>query len=71
MNPAEYMCYQRVANMEPFPESQPAPANPPVTFLPQHPYQQPPANEPMYTNTSFQQAPGPRAQFSFPKEQSV
>ncbi|KAM9359365.1 nectin 1b isoform 1-T1 [Symphorus nematophorus] len=71
LNPAEYMSYQRVCNMEHFPESQPAPAYPPpVTFLPQHPYQQQPPNEPMYSNTSFP-APGPRAPFTFPKEQSV
>ncbi|XP_070685941.1 nectin 1b isoform X1 [Pempheris klunzingeri] len=70
LNPAEYMSYQRVCNMEPFPESQPAPAYPPVTFLPQHPYAQHPPNEPMYSNTSFP-APGPRAPFTFPKEQSV
>ncbi|XP_070825755.1 nectin 1b isoform X1 [Chaetodon trifascialis] len=70
LNPAEYMSYQRVCNMEHFPESQPAPAYPPVTFLPQHPYQQHPPSEPMYSNTSFP-APGPRAPFTFPKEQSV
>ncbi|XP_076590386.1 nectin 1b isoform X6 [Chaetodon auriga] len=70
LNPAEYMSYQRVCNMEHFPESQPAPAYPPVTFLPQHPYQQHPPSEPMYSNTSFP-APGPRAPFPFPKEQSV
>ncbi|XP_036978875.1 nectin cell adhesion molecule 1b isoform X1 [Acanthopagrus latus] len=70
LNPAEYMSYQRVCNMEHFPESQPAPAYPPVTFLPQHPYQQHPPTEPMYSNTSFP-APGPQAPFKFPKEQSV
>nr|XP_033488266.1 nectin cell adhesion molecule 1b isoform X1 [Epinephelus lanceolatus] len=70
LNPAEYMGYQRVCNMEHFPESQPAPAYPPVTFLPQHPYTQLPPNEPTYSNTSFP-APGPRAPFTFPKEQSV
>ncbi|XP_023260679.1 nectin-1 isoform X1 [Seriola lalandi dorsalis] len=70
LNPAEYMSYQRICNMEHFPESQPAPAYPPVTFLPQHPYAQQPSNEPMYSNTSFS-APGPRAPFTFPKEQSV
>ncbi|XP_037631947.1 nectin cell adhesion molecule 1b isoform X1 [Sebastes umbrosus] len=70
LNPAEYMSYQRVCNMEHFPESQPAPAYPPVTFLPQHPYAQQPPNEPTYSNTSFT-APGPRAPFTFPKEQSV
>ncbi|XP_049920826.1 nectin cell adhesion molecule 1b isoform X1 [Epinephelus moara] len=70
LNPAEYMGYQRVCNMEHFPESQPAPAYPPVTFLPQHPYTQQPPNEPTYSNTSFP-APGPRAPFTFPKEQSV
>ncbi|XP_026185976.1 nectin 1b isoform X1 [Mastacembelus armatus] len=70
LNPAEYMSYQRICNMEHFPESQPAPAYPPVTFLPQHPYTQQPSNEPMYSNTSFP-APGPRAPFTFPKEQSV
>lgn len=73
LNPAEYMSYQRVANMEPYPESQPAPAYPPVTFLPQHPYAQQPPNEPMYSNTSTfsAPAPGPRAPYTFPKEQSV
>ncbi|XP_044057404.1 nectin cell adhesion molecule 1b isoform X1 [Siniperca chuatsi] len=70
LNPAEYMSYQRVCNMEHFPESQSAPTYPPVTFLPQHPYTQHPPNEPMYSNTSFP-APGPRAPFTFPKEQSV
>ncbi|XP_051254127.1 nectin cell adhesion molecule 1b isoform X5 [Dicentrarchus labrax] len=70
LNPAEYMSYQRVCNIEHLPESQPAPAYPPVTFLPQHPYTQHPPNEPMYSNTSFS-APGPRAPFTFPKEQSV
>ncbi|XP_063348462.1 nectin cell adhesion molecule 1b isoform X3 [Pelmatolapia mariae] len=70
LNPAEYMSYQRVCNMEQFPESQPAPAYPPVTFLPQHPYTQHPSNEPMYSNTSFP-THGPRAPFTFPKEQSV
>ncbi|XP_035009638.1 nectin cell adhesion molecule 1b isoform X2 [Hippoglossus stenolepis] len=73
LNPAEYMSYQRVCNMEHFPESQPAAAYPPppVTFLPQHPYTQQPASEPMYSNTSFAAPPGPRAPFTFPKEQSV
>ncbi|TWW76905.1 hypothetical protein D4764_12G0002950 [Takifugu flavidus] len=70
LNPAEIMCYPRVCNTEPFPEPQPAPAYPPVTFLPQNPYQQHPTNEPTYSNTGFP-APGPRAPFSFPKEQSV
>ncbi|KAF1394409.1 hypothetical protein PFLUV_G00026910 [Perca fluviatilis] len=70
LNPAEYMSYQRVCNMEHFPESQPAPAYPPVTFLPQHAYTQQPPNEPTYSNTSFP-APDPRALFTFPKEQSV
>ncbi|XP_031719271.1 cyclin-K-like isoform X3 [Anarrhichthys ocellatus] len=70
LNPAEYMSYQRVCNMEPFPESQPAPTFPPTTFLPQHPYAQHPPNEPTYSNTSFP-APGPGAPFTFPKEQSV
>ncbi|XP_028428699.1 uncharacterized protein LOC114552239 [Perca flavescens] len=70
LNPAEYMSYQRVCNMEHFPESQPAPAYPPVTFLPQHAYTQQPPNEPTYSNTSFP-APDPRAPFTFPKEQSV
>lgn len=70
LNPAEYMSYQHVCNMEPYSESQPAPACPPSTFLPQHPYVQPPPNEPTYSNTSFT-APGPRAPFTFPKEQSV
>ncbi|XP_051813643.1 nectin cell adhesion molecule 1b isoform X1 [Acanthochromis polyacanthus] len=77
LNPAEYMSYQRVCNMEPFPESQPTQAYPPVTFLPQHPYpQHPPGSggggggEPMYSNTSFP-AHGPRAPYTFPKEQSV
>ncbi|XP_069390095.1 nectin cell adhesion molecule 1b isoform X2 [Paralichthys olivaceus] len=71
LNPAEYMSYQRVCNMEHFPESKPAAAYPPpVTFLPQHPYTQQPPSEPMYSNTSFT-APGPRAPFTFPKEQSV
>ncbi|XP_036070795.1 nectin cell adhesion molecule 1b isoform X2 [Oryzias melastigma] len=70
LNPAEYMSYQRACNTEPHPESQPAPAYPPVTFLPQHPYAQQPSNEPMYSNTSFP-AHGPRAPFTFPKEQSV
>ncbi|CAB1447976.1 unnamed protein product [Pleuronectes platessa] len=73
LNPAEYMSYQRVCDMEPFPSAQPAAAYPPppVTFLPQHPYTQPPASEPMYSNTSFAAPPGPRAPFTFPKEQSV
>ncbi|KAM7398980.1 hypothetical protein PAMP_018277 [Pampus punctatissimus] len=70
LNPAEYMSYQRICNVEHFPESQPAQAYPPVTFLPQHSYPQHPSNEPMYSNTSFS-APGPRAPFTFPKEQSV
>ncbi|XP_068563600.1 uncharacterized protein [Cebidichthys violaceus] len=70
LNPAEYMSYQRVCNMEPFPKSQPAPAFPPTTFLPQQPYVQHPPSEPTYSNTSFP-APGPRAPFTFPKEQSV
>ncbi|AWO98659.1 putative poliovirus receptor-related protein 1-like [Scophthalmus maximus] len=70
LNPAEYMSYQRICNMEHVPESQPAAAFPPVTFLPQHPYAQQPASEPMYSNTGFS-APGPRAPFTFPKEQSV
>ncbi|XP_056296456.1 nectin cell adhesion molecule 1b isoform X2 [Pseudoliparis swirei] len=69
LNPAEYMTYQRVCNMEHFPESQPA--YPPSTFLPQHPYAQHPPSEPTYSNTSFPAAPGPRAPFTFPKEQSV
>ncbi|KAM9853241.1 nectin 1b isoform 1-T1 [Aulostomus maculatus] len=70
LNPAEYMSYQQ--NMEHVPEPQPQPAQafPPVTFLPQHPYMQPPSNEPMYSNTSFS-APAPQAPFTFPKEQSV
>ncbi|KAM6932099.1 nectin 1b isoform 1-T1 [Lycodopsis pacificus] len=70
LNPAEYMSYQRVCNMEPFPESQPAPAFPPTTFLPQHPYAHHPPSEPTYSNTSFP-PPGPGAPFTFPKEQSV
>ncbi|KAM7412709.1 hypothetical protein PAMA_020201 [Pampus argenteus] len=70
LNPAEYVSYQRICNVEHFPESQPAQAYPPVTFLPQHSYPQHPSNEPMYSNTSFS-APGPRAPFTFPKEQSV
>lgn len=70
LNPAEYMSYQRVCNMDQYPESQPAPAYPPVTFLPQHPYAQHPSNEPTYSNTGFP-AHGPRAPFTFPKEQSV
>lgn len=70
LNPAEYMGYQRVCNIEQLPESQSAPACPPVTFLPQHPYTQHPTNEPMYSNTSFP-TNAPRAAFSFPKEQSV
>ncbi|XP_068613287.1 nectin-1-like [Brachionichthys hirsutus] len=71
LNPAEYMTYQPVCNMDHFPESQPAaPTYSPSTFLPQHPYQQQPPNEPMYSNTSFPAA-GPRAPFTFPKEQSV
>ncbi|XP_032361869.1 nectin 1b isoform X1 [Etheostoma spectabile] len=70
LNPAEYMGYQRVCNMEHFPESQPAPAYPPVTFLPQHAYTQQAPNEPTYSNTSFP-ATDPRAPFTFPKEQSV
>ncbi|KAA8594098.1 hypothetical protein FQN60_004932 [Etheostoma spectabile] len=69
LNPAEYMGYQRVCNMEHFPESQPAPAYPPVTFLPQHAYTQQAPNEPTYSNTSFP-ATDPRAPFTFPKEQS-
>ncbi|XP_070399315.1 nectin 1b isoform X1 [Nothobranchius furzeri] len=70
LNPAEYMSYQRACNVEHVPESQPAPAYPPVTFLPQHPYSQHPSNEPMYSNTSFP-TQAPRATFTFPKEQSV
>ncbi|KAM8902639.1 nectin 1b isoform 2-T2 [Spinachia spinachia] len=70
LNPAEYMSYQHVCNMDHFPESQPDPAHPPTTFLPQHPYEQQPASEPTYSNTSLP-APGPRAPFTFPKEQSV
>ncbi|XP_040029494.1 nectin 1b isoform X2 [Gasterosteus aculeatus] len=70
LNPAEYMSYQRVCNIDHFPESQPAPAHPPATFLPQHPYEQQPPSEPTYSNTSLP-APGPRAPFTFPKEQSV
>ncbi|XP_032401245.1 nectin 1b isoform X1 [Xiphophorus hellerii] len=70
LNPAEYMSYQRACNMEQVPESESAPAYPPVTFLPQHPYTQHPTNEPMYSNTSFP-AHAPRAGFTFPKEQSV
>ncbi|XP_053728153.1 nectin cell adhesion molecule 1b isoform X2 [Synchiropus splendidus] len=68
LNPAQYMSYQR--NMEPLPESQPAQAHPPVTFLPQHPYAANPANEPMYSNMGHS-APPPRAPYTFPKEQSV
>ncbi|XP_077422763.1 nectin 1b isoform X2 [Vanacampus margaritifer] len=69
LNPTEYMSYQR--DVEHLPECQPPnpPAHPPVTFLPQHAYAQPPANEPMYSNTGFSAPAGPRAQF--PKEQSV
>ncbi|XP_017271866.1 nectin cell adhesion molecule 1b isoform X1 [Kryptolebias marmoratus] len=70
LNPAEYMSYQRACNVEHVPESQPVPVYPPVTFLPQHPYAQHPSDEPMYSNTSFP-AHGPRAPFTFPKEQSV
>ncbi|MED6242013.1 hypothetical protein ATANTOWER_031896 [Ataeniobius toweri] len=70
LNPAEYISYQQACNMEQVPESQSAPAYPPVTFLPQHPYTQRPTNEPMYSNTSFP-THTPRAAFSFPKEQSV
>ncbi|TNN69737.1 hypothetical protein EYF80_020101 [Liparis tanakae] len=71
LNPAEYMSYQRVCNTEHFPESQAGPAAyPPSTFLPQHPYAQNPPSEPTYSNTSFTAAPGPRAPFTFPKEQS-
>ncbi|XP_071767239.1 nectin 1b isoform X1 [Centroberyx gerrardi] len=70
LNPAEYVSYHRVCNVEQFPESQPAQAYPPVTFLPQNPYTRRPSNEPMYSNTSYP-APGPRAPFTFPKEQSV
>ncbi|XP_023207604.1 nectin-1 isoform X1 [Xiphophorus maculatus] len=70
LNPAEYMSYQRACNVEQVPESESAPAYPPVTFLPQHPYTQHPTNEPMYSNTSFP-AHAPRAGFTFPKEQSV
>ncbi|XP_054650054.1 nectin cell adhesion molecule 1b isoform X1 [Dunckerocampus dactyliophorus] len=66
LNPAEYMSHQR--DMEHLAESQPAQAHPPVTFLPQHAYAQPPSNEPMYSNTGFS-APGSRP--PFPKEQSV
>ncbi|KAM8853227.1 nectin 1b isoform 1-T1 [Synchiropus picturatus] len=68
LNPAQYMSYQR--NMEPLPESQPAQAHPPVTFLPQHPYAANPANEPMYSNMGHS-ASQPRAPYTFPKEQSV
>ncbi|XP_030008202.1 nectin 1b isoform X1 [Sphaeramia orbicularis] len=78
LNPAEYMSYQRVCNMDHYPESQPAQPYPPVTFLPQHPYSQPPSDEPMYSNTNYPiptpgpgPGPGPRAPFTFPKEQSV
>ncbi|XP_051934438.1 nectin cell adhesion molecule 1b isoform X2 [Hippocampus zosterae] len=70
LNPTEYMSQQR--DVEHLPECQPLnpPAHPPVTFLPQHAYAQPPSNEPMYSNTGFSAAPAaPRA--PFPKEQSV
>ncbi|XP_061538714.1 nectin cell adhesion molecule 1b isoform X2 [Phycodurus eques] len=69
LNPTEYMSHQR--DVEHPPECQPAapPTHPPVTFLPQHPYAQPPSNEPMYSNTGFSAPTAPRA--PFPKEQSV
>ncbi|XP_077350459.1 nectin 1b isoform X3 [Festucalex cinctus] len=69
LNPTEYMSHQR--DVEHLPECQPPnpPAHPPVTFLPQHAYAQPPSNEPMYSNTGFSAPAAPRAQF--PKEQSV
>ncbi|KAM4566988.1 uncharacterized protein PAE49_010444 [Odontesthes bonariensis] len=70
LNPAEYMSYQRACNVELSPDTQPTPAYPPVTFLPQNPYTQHPSNEPLYSNTTFQ-SHGPRAPFTFPKEQSV
>ncbi|XP_058489284.1 nectin cell adhesion molecule 1b isoform X1 [Solea solea] len=70
LNPAEYVNYERVCNMEHLPDSKPATTYPPVTFLPQHPYTQPPSMEPVYSNTSYA-APGPRAPPMFPKEQSV
>nr|XP_020470371.1 nectin-1 isoform X2 [Monopterus albus] len=70
LNPAEYVSYQHISNMEHFPESRPALAYPPVAFLPQHPYTQQPSNEPMYSNTNVS-ASGPQAPFTFPKEQSV
>lgn len=69
LNPTEYMSHQRDA--EHLPECQPLnpPTHPPVTFLPQHAYAQPPSNEPMYSNTGFSAPAAPRA--PFPKEQSV
>ncbi|KAM4628146.1 nectin 1b isoform 1-T1 [Polymixia lowei] len=70
LSPAEYVSYHRVCNMEPFPESRPAQSFPPVTFLPHNPYTQRPSNDPMYPNAGFP-AGGPRAPFTFPKEQSV
>ncbi|XP_057684894.1 nectin-1-like isoform X3 [Corythoichthys intestinalis] len=69
LNPTEYMSHQR--DLEHLPECQSTanPAHPPVTFLPQHAYAQPPSNEPMYSNTGFSAPAPPRA--TFPKEQSV
>ncbi|KAM9812744.1 nectin 1b isoform 2-T2 [Syngnathus typhle] len=69
LNPTEYMSHQRDMDLQP--ECQPAapPTHPPISFLPQHAYAQPPSNEPMYSNTGFSATGAPRAQF--PKEQSV
>ncbi|KAM9732871.1 LOW QUALITY PROTEIN: nectin 1b [Menidia menidia] len=69
LNPAEYMSYGGVCSVDPVPENRP-PAHPPVSFLPQNPYSQPPSNQPMYPNTGFPPH-GPRPPFTFPKEQSV
>ncbi|XP_049582085.1 nectin cell adhesion molecule 1b isoform X3 [Syngnathus scovelli] len=69
LNPTEYMSHQRDLDLQP--ECQPAapPNHPPINFLPQHAYAQPPSNEPMYSNTGFSATAAPRPQF--PKEQSV
>ncbi|KAL0972681.1 hypothetical protein UPYG_G00193350 [Umbra pygmaea] len=73
-NAAECVSYQRVNQQDHFLESQPCQTYPPpVTFLPQNPYSQPPSNNPMYPGSypAPGQGQGEAPRPLFPKEQSV
>ncbi|CAL8334115.1 unnamed protein product [Boreogadus saida] len=83
LNPAPYVTYQPICSMETFSQPAPPPAaahpQPPTSFLPQHPYahphrpmhQQPPGQEISYPPNMGHPVPGPRAPFTYSREQSV